>query len=321
MLLKLIPDDTRIPFVKWRWFALSVTAAAALASIIALPTIGLNFGVDFRGGITIEVSSDAAIDITKTRAALTGLGLGDISVQSIRNPSGGKQGVIVFVEEQTAAGGDERAQELAQQSASRKVQDTLKQLLGPTTTFPSIQVVGPTVSAELVQSGIEAVAASVVLMAVYIAFRFEWQFGLGAVVALVHDVFITLGMLALTRIEFNLPIIAALLTIVGYSVNDTVVVYDRIREDLRKYKKKELPELIDMAINSTLSRTVMTSGTTLMALFALLLFGGPVLRGFIFTMIFGIMIGTYSSIFIASPILLATGVKRDWSRQPAAATP
>ncbi|MBI1365632.1 MAG: protein translocase subunit SecF [Alphaproteobacteria bacterium] len=321
MLLKLVPDSTNIPFVKWRWVALGVTALAALASIMELPTTGLNFGVDFRGGITIEVSSENPIDIGKTRATLAGLGLGDVSVQAIRNPSGGKSGVIVFIEEQTAQGGDARAQELAQQSASQKVQDSLKSLLGPGTTFPSIQVVGPTVSAELVKSGVEAVFFSVVLMAIYIAFRFEWQFGLGAVVALVHDVFITLGMLALTKIEFNLPIIAALLTIVGYSVNDTVVVYDRIREDLRKYKKKPLPELINDAINSTLSRTVMTSGTTLMALFALLIFGGPVLRGFIITMIFGIMIGTYSSIFIASPILLATGIKRDWSAQPASAAP
>ena len=173
---------------------------------------------------------------------------------------------------------------------------------------------GPAVSGELIQRGITAVVLAIAMMLLYIWFRFEWQFSLGAIVALVHDVIITLGMFAVTRLEFSLAIIAAILTIVGYSMNDTVVVYDRVRENLRKYKKKNLAEVIDLSINDTLSRTVMTSVTTLLALIALYVIGGENLRGFTFAMIWGVLIGTYSSVFVAAPALLATGVKRDWSK-------
>ena len=173
---------------------------------------------------------------------------------------------------------------------------------------------GPTVSGELVQKGALAVALAIGMMLVYIWLRFEWQFSLGSIIALIHDVIITLGMFSVTRLEFNLAIIAAILTIVGYSMNDTVVVYDRVRENLRKFKQKPLAELIDVSINDTLTRTIMTSGTTMLALIALVIFGGEVLRGFTLAMIWGIVIGTYSSIFVASPFLLATGVKRDWSK-------
>ena len=175
-------------------------------------------------------------------------------------------------------------------------------------------VVGPTVSGELIQKGALAVALAIGMMLIYIWLRFEWQFSLGAIVALIHDVIITLGMFSVTRLEFNLSIIAAILTIVGYSMNDTVVVYDRVRENLRKFKQKPLAELIDLSINDTLTRTIMTSGTTMLALAALAIFGGEVLRGFTLAMIWGVVIGTYSSIFVASPFLLATDVKRDWSK-------
>ena len=198
------------------------------------------------------------------------------------------------------------------------MQEALKTLLGEDVEFRKIEVVGPTVSGELIQKGAIAVALAIGMMLIYIWFRFEWQFSLGAIVALVHDVAITLGMFSVTGLEFNLAIIAAILTIVGYSMNDTVVVYDRVRENLRKFKQKPLTDLLDLSINDTLSRTVMTSVTTLLALGALASLGGEVLRGFTLAMIWGIVIGTYSSIFVASPFLLATGVKRDWSKQPAA---
>jgi preprotein translocase SecF subunit len=320
MPLKLIPDNTKIPFTRWRFAAFIVSTVLVIGSIVAVATLGLNFGIDFRGGITIEVSDDEPIDIGSVRSTVTALGLGNVKVQAIQDFATSDQGVVVFVEQQEAAG-DETANEIAQQSASDKVQEALTKLLGEGIEFRKIEVVGPTVSGELIQRGAMAIALAIGMMLLYIWFRFEWQFSIGAIVALVHDVTITLGMFAVMRLVFNLEIIAAILTIVGYSINDTVVVYDRIRENLRKYKKKELAELVDQSINETLSRTVMTSGTTLMTLIALYFIGGEVLRGFSFSMIFGILIGTYSSIFVASPFLLATGVKRDWSKIPVAATP
>jgi preprotein translocase SecF subunit len=320
MLLKLIPDDTHIPFTKWRFVAMLISAALVVASIAAVMTLGLNYGVDFRGGVTIEVTDDQPIDIGDVRSTVSALNLGDVKVQQIQDFAGGEEGVVVFIEQQETAAED-ADEEVAQQAASEKVQEALRGLLGEGTEFRKIEVVGPTVSGELIQRGALAVALAIGMMLVYIWFRFEWQFSLGSILALVHDVIITLGMFAVTRLEFNLSIIAAILTIVGYSMNDTVVVYDRVREDLRKYKKKPLAELIDLSINETLSRTVMTSGTTLMTLFALYFIAGEVLRGFTFAMIWGIVIGTYSSIFVAAPFLLATGVKRDWSKQPVAATP
>lgn len=320
MPLKLIPDNTKIPFTRWRFVAFILSATLVVGSIAAVATMGLNFGIDFRGGITIEVSDDQPIDIGNVRSAVSGLGLGNVKVQSIQDFATSEHGVVVFIEQQAAAG-DETANEVAQQSASDRVQESLTKLLGDGIEFRKIEVVGPTVSGELIQRGAMAIALAIGMMLVYIWFRFEWQFSIGAIVALVHDVAITLGMFALVRLQFNLEIIAAILTIVGYSINDTVVVFDRIRENLRKYKKKDLAELVDQSINETLSRTVMTSGTTLLTLVALYFIGGEVLRGFSFSMIFGILIGTYSSIFVASPFLLATGVKRDWSKTPVAATP
>ena len=211
--------------------------------------------------------------------------------------------VLIRVEQQP--GGDD-----AQQGVITRVKDAL----GTDYEYRRTEVVGPKVSAELIASGTIAVIVAIMAVLVYIWFRFEWQFGIGAVVALVHDVAITIGMFAALQLEFNLSIIAALLTIVGYSLNDTVVVFDRVREELRRYKSMPLPELLDLAINRTLSRTTMTSLTTLLALFALYVFGGEVIRGFTFAMIWGVVIGTYSSVFIAAPLLLYLNVKRDWSK-------
>ena len=321
MHLKLIPVKTNIAFIKLRFVASMFSVALIVGSIAALFTIGLNFGVDFRGGVTVEVADEEPINISAVRSAVSGLGLGDVKVQSIRDFAGADEAVVVFIEQQEVEqtdSDDEDANELAQQEAAVAVQEALKTLLGEDVEFRKIEVVGPTVSGELIQKGAIAVALAIGMMLIYIWFRFEWQFSLGAIVALVHDVAITLGMFSVTGLEFNLAIIAAILTIVGYSMNDTAVVYDRVRENLRKFKQKPLTDLLDLSINDTWSRTVMTSVTTLLALGALASLGGEVLRGFTLAMIWGIVIGTYSSIFVASPFLLATGVKRDWSKQPAA---
>ncbi|MBX3506161.1 MAG: protein translocase subunit SecF [Parvibaculum sp.] len=299
-LLKLIPDDTHIPFVKWRHIAVSLSVVVVIASTVLLFTRGLNFGIDFTGGILIEISTDGPADIAELRSDLGGLGLGEIQIQEFG------QADDVLIRVQAPEDGDERA--------SQRIVDTIRAELGDRAVeYRRVEVVGPQVSGELVQDGILAVVISVVLMLIYIWFRFEWQFALGSVISLVHDVMATIGIFCILQLEFSLASIAALLTIVGYSMNDTVIVYDRIRENLRKYKKMDLGELLDLSINQTLSRTVMTSGTTLLALAALFIFGGAVLRDFTFAMIFGIFIGTYSSIFVGAPVLLAIGVTRDSS--------
>lgn len=323
MFLKLVPDQTNVPFTRVRFIALMFSAALIVGSFFALFTIGLNLGVDFRGGVTIEVADSEPVELPAVRDALGGLGLGSVEVTEIQDFAGTEPAVLVRIAQQQAdesqtEDGEESAAEIAQQDALRIAKDALRELLGDDVEFRKEEVVGPTVSGELIQKGATAVALAIVGMLFYIWLRFEWQFSLGAIAALVHDVIITLGMFSVTKLEFNLAIIAAILTIVGYSMNDTVVVYDRVRENLRKFKSKPLPALVDLSINETLSRTVMTSVTTLLALISLAVFGGEVLRGFTLAMIWGILIGTYSSIFVASPLLLATGVKRDWSKQPAA---
>lgn len=301
MRIRLVPDNTHIKFIGMRKFAYVFSLAAIILSIALFATRGLNFGIDFRGGTMIEVGAEQDIDIELMRGTLTGLGLGDVQIQNF----GAANDVLIRIEQQQ--GGDE-----VQQS----VVDTVKAALAPV--FPDIsyrrvEVVGPKVSGELIEAGALAVILAVVAVLIYIWLRFEWQFSVGAVAALVHDVTLTIGVFAGLGLEFNLSIIAAILTIVGYSLNDTVVVYDRVRENLRKFKKKPLGDLLDQSMNETLARTTMTSLTTLIALAALYFLGGEVIRGFTFAMIWGIVIGTYSSIFVASPLLLAIGVKRDWS--------
>lgn len=297
--LKLIPDDTKIGFVKWRHIAVSLSVLVVVASAVLLYVRGLNFGIDFEGGIVIEISTDGPADISQLRTDLGGLDLGEIQIQEFG------QADDVLIRVQSPKDGGEKA--------SQEVVDKIRGQLGDTVEYRRVEVVGPQVSGELVQDGILAVVIAVALMLVYIWFRFEWQFAFGSIVSLIHDVMATLGLFCALQLEFNLTSIAAILTIVGYSMNDTVIVFDRVRENLRKFKKVDLGELIDLSINQTLSRTVMTSGTTLLALFALFIFGGEVLRDFTFAMIFGIFIGTYSSIYIAAPVLLAVGVTRDAS--------
>ena len=298
MPLQLIPRETHVPFMKVRHIAFALSAFFVVASLALFAVRGLNLGIDFVGGSTIEIQTPGPADIARIRTLLAGLGLGDVSVQRF----GEEDEVMIRFEEQP--GGEE-----AQKAAQIKVEKALQEAISGAS-IRSTAFIGPKVSRELARDGTLAVTLAVIAVLVYIWFRFEWQFGVGAVIALVHDVTLTIGFFSLTRLEFNLSIIAALLTIVGYSLNDTVVVYDRIRENIRKYRRMPLVELLDRSINDTLSRTIMTSLTTLLALFALFFFGGAVIRGFTAAMIWGIVVGTYSSIFIASPVLLFLDLRR-----------
>lgn len=318
--IHLVKPDTSIKFVDKRNIAFAGSALAVVASIFLFFSVGLNLGIDFLGGTVIEIETEGPADIDMLRGATAGLGLGTVTIQNFGAPDHVmiRVGLQEEAPEATAPADGETAintneRESAQQKVVKVIRAALDEASGGTITYARTDVVGPTVSGELVTTSIIAVTLAVMLMLVYIWFRFEWQFSLGAVVALSHDVILTIGVFCLTQIEFNLPIIAAILTIVGYSMNDTVVVYDRVRENLRKYKKKPLEELLDQSINDTLSRTVMTSLTTLLALGSLYVFGGEALRGFTFAMMWGVFVGTYSSIFIAAPMLLLTGVKRDWT--------
>ncbi len=296
--IRFIPRDTHVPFVNFQRLCAGISLVALLASLLLFAFQGLNYGIDFRGGTLVEIKTQGPADIGQLRDRLGGLGLGDIQIQTFGAPDD----VLIRVQEQT---GGERAQQ--------EVVEKMRAALGDTVDYRRIEVVGPTVSQELIEAGILAVVLALLGVLAYIWVRFEWQFSVGAIAALIHDVVLTIGVFSLLQLDFNLSIIAAVLTIVGYSLNDTVVVYDRVRENLRKYKKMELSQLIDLSINDTLSRTIMTSGTTLLALLALYIFGGEVIRGFVFAMIWGVLVGTYSSIFIAAPLLISLGVRRDWS--------
>ena len=305
--LRLIPDDTNIKFMKWRFVAFAFSGLAILLTAILIPTRGLNLGVDFEGGFLIEIGTEGPIDLGLVRTSLGDLGLGSFEVQSF-----GAENVAVIRAE--GVDGEGLSAEQAQQETAQSVRQALVAALGDVE-IRRTETVGPKVSGELFRAGLTALTVALALMLIYIWVRFEGQFGVGAELALAHDVIPTIGMVAITQLEFNLSTIAALLTIVGYSMNDTVVVYDRVREKLRKYKKMPLPELLDFALNKTLSRTILTSGTTLLALFAIFFFGGEVLRGFSFAMIWGIVIGTFSSIFVASALLLYTGLRRDFGEE------
>jgi len=286
----LIRDDTSFKFMRYRKFSFPISGIAILASIVLFFTASLNFGIDFKGGTLVELKSKAEIaDVGSVRETLGELNLGDVQVQQFGSP----QEILVRVESQGSV-----------DNAEQSVEALVREALAADYDFRRVEVVGPTVSGELAQTGTLAVIAALLAIMVYIWFRFEWQFAVGAVIATLHDVLLTIGMFAILRLEFSLSSIAAILTIVGYSLNDTVVVYDRIREKLRKYKKMEIPDLLDLAINKTLSRTILTSLTTLVALLSLYFLGGEVLAPFSFAMIFGILIGTYSSIFIAAPVLI-----------------
>ena len=290
--LRLVSEKTSVPFMRWRFAALVTSSALAVASVVIFLAVGLNYGIDFRGGIMIEARTPPSADTAAVRASLSSLGLGEVALQEFGAPND----VLIRIERQP---GDATAQ----QKAIDVVKEALARDIGAGIEYRRVEFVGPQVSRELVTAGATALALALIAMLIYIWFRFEWQFALGSVVALIHDVLLTIGLFAVVRLEFNLSIIAAVLAIIGYSMNDTVVVYDRVRENLRKYKAMPLVELLDVSVNDTLSRTTMTSTTTLLALAALYLFGGEVIAGFTLAMIWGVIIGTYSSVFIAAPIL------------------
>ncbi len=292
--LRFIPDDTRIAFMRFARFGFYVSMVLCVASIGLFFVRGLNYGIDFKGGTLIEIKTQAPANLADLRKRIGSLGLGDTELQSFGQPND----VLIRIEAQT--GGD-----AAQQAAVDKVKAALPEGID----YRRIEVVGPKVSGELARDGTIAVVVSIIGVLIYIWFRFEWQFAFGAVASLLHDVTLTIGLFSILRISFDLSIIAAILTIVGYSLNDTVVVFDRFRENLRRYKQKPLDEVIDLSLNQTLPRTIMTSLSTMVALLALYIFGGEVISGFTFAMIWGVVVGTYSSIFIAAPVLIFLGAR------------
>lgn len=308
MKLKLVPEQTSFDFFsRWKLW-LGISGFLIVLALISFGVRGLNYGIDFRGGTTIRTESTQPVDVGAYRDALAPLGLGDIVISEVFDPTFGPDENVAMIRIQAQEG-----EEAATADLTRKVEEALKSI-SPDLRIVSVESVGPKVSGELIQTAIIAVLLSIAAVLVYIWLRFEWQFAVGAVLALVHDVTLTIGIFSEIQLKFDLAIIAALLTIVGYSLNDTVVVFDRVRENLRKYKQKPLKEVLNLSINETLSRTLMTSLTTLIALVSLYFLGGDVIRGFVFAMIWGVIVGTYSSIFVASAILLWLGVKRDWSK-------
>ena len=298
--IRWIKRGLKIDFLKIKNIATILSVIAIISSLFFLVYKNLNFGIDFKGGTLIELKKDNDLTIAEIRSQLSGLNIGDIQIQTF----GSDNIILIRIENSSnlVANADMNTIEL------------IRSNLGNDIAIQRTEIVGPKVSSELIQKGIIAIVIAVFLMLFYIWIRFEWQFSIGAVTALIHDVIITMGIFSLLQIEFNLSIIAALLTIIGYSMNDTVVVYDRIRENLRKYKQMNIYELINQSLNETMSRTLLTSVTTLLALFSLYFLGGEVLRGFTLAMIIGVFIGTYSSIFIASQMILYLNVKRDWSK-------
>src|ERR1700722_3330609 len=287
--LHFVPRETHIDFVSKRWWAFGVSMLLVLITIVALCVKGLNLGIDFKGGILIEAKAPQAVDIGNLRETLNTLNLGEVSLQQFGSPGD----VLIRIQRQE---GDEAAQSLAIQHVREK--------LGADYEYRRVEVVGPTVGKELLHAGIMATVLAMLAISLYVGVRFEWQFGLAALIATFHDVLTTVGLYAVLQLDFNLTAVAALLTLAGYSINDTVVVFDRIRETLRRQKASDLRVIINDSVNQMLSRTVMTSGTTLRALLPLVLMGGSTLINFSAALTWGIFVGTYSSIYVAAALLL-----------------
>ncbi len=292
-----LSQKMKLHYVKYFKLCLGLSIVAIVGTIVLLSTIGLNFGIDFKGGTLIQIETPSATDAGQLRTTLSQLGLGEIQLQAFGSD---KEFLIRFPDQ---PGGPD-AQKVAADKVLKAIPAGSKELRR--------EQVGSTVSKELIASAIWALVFTNLGIFIYVWFRFEWQFAIGAIVSMIHDVMFTMGVFAFFRLDFDLTIVAALLTILGYSINDTVVIYDRIRENLRRYKKMPLGDLLDLSVNETMSRTIMTVGTVFMALLALYFFGGEVIRGFTFAMLFGVLVGTYSSVFIAAPFLILIGVKRDW---------
>ena len=295
-LIRKIPIAPNFNFIAYRKVTLAIAGAMFLASILAFAGIGLNLGIDFRGGILIEVRTNGPADLASMRSQLNSLGLGEVTLQEF----GADDEVLINVQRQ-------EGEEAAQNAAIVAV----KEALGTTVAeYRRTEFVGPKVGGELAEAGAWATVLALLGIALYVWFRFEWQFAVAALIALVHDVVAMLGFFSVTQFEFNLATLAAVLAVAGYSINDTVVIFDRVREVLRKYKKMPLLELLNMAVNQTLTRTLLTSFTTLLALFALAVFGGAVMRGFSTSLIWGILIGTFSSVGLAVPLLTFMKLRR-----------
>jgi preprotein translocase subunit SecF len=294
-LLRIVPDDTKFDFMRFRRISFPLSALLSIIATLLFFFYGLNFGIDFRGGTLLEVQSKSGpADLAKMRSTLSALELGEVQLQQFGAPTD----VLIRIAEQPGG-------ELAQQQAVAKVRGAL----GNEVEYRRVEVVGPRVSSELLSYGVVGLICAILGILIYLWFRFEWQFALGAMIANVHDLVLTIGFMSLLQIDFDLTSIAALLTILGYSLNDTVVIYDRIRELLRRYKKMPMADLLNASVNQTLSRSVITHVTVTLALLALLLFGGQAIHSFTATMMFGVvLVGTYTSIFIAAPILIYLGV-------------
>ncbi|MBL9054983.1 MAG: protein translocase subunit SecF [Rhodobacteraceae bacterium] len=302
--LRLVPEKTNIDFFKLQFVTFGISVVAVVVSLLAVAILGLNFGIDFKGGTTIRTESTQAVDVGIYRQALSTLDLGDVSITEVFDPSFRADQHVAMIRIQAQEGAEAVTPETI------GVIETALKAVDPAITFPQVESVGPKVSSELIWMALLAVGAGAVGIWVYVWVRFEWQFAVGTVAALVHDVVVTVGVFSIFGLKFDLTIVAALLTILGYSVNDTVVIFDRLRENLAKYKTMPLREMMNLTANETLSRTIMTSTTTLLSLIALIVFGGDVIRGFVFAMLFGVIIGTYSTLYVAKNIVLFLGLDR-----------
>ncbi len=291
--LRLISDKTQLNFFKYRFFSFGGSILFSIISLILFFIFGLNYGIDFKGGILIEIKTTENMSVSQLRNNLKNLNLGEISIQEF----GSSDNILMRIERQP---GDDKNQQIAIEKIRNLMADTYGEDI---VEYRRVEFVGPTVSKDLIRNGIIAVILAIGAMLIYIWFRFELPFALGAVFALINDIILTIGVFVITGLEYNLATVAAILLIIGYSMNDTVVIFDRIRENLRKYRKLPLNDLLDKSINETLNRTVNTTATTILALGALYFIGGQIIRDFSFAMIWGILVGTYSSIFIASPLL------------------
>ena len=308
MSIRLFPDKTHFDFMGKRWVGFGFSIILTLLSLGILFNKGLNLGIDFTGGILMEIHTEKPLELASMREVLNHQGFGEISLQNTGNASD----IMIRIQ-------------VSKDDEQSKVTAKVKDVLATQTTaenpidYRKIDYVGPTVGQELIQAGVWAVLSSFAAIMLYVWFRFEWQYGVGAILALIHDSIMIIGFFAVTRFEFGLTAIAAILTIVGYSINDSVVIYDRIRENMRRFKKMEVFELLNVSVNETLSRTILTSTTTLLASLALAIFGGEVIRGFSCAMVFGVVIGTYSSIYISAPALMYLNIRPQAAAEPKAA--
>jgi preprotein translocase subunit SecF len=309
---RLAPEQNNFDFFRWQWLTFGGSLALSVVAIVAWVMVGLNFGIDFKGGTTIRTESAIPVDVGAYRKALEGLPLGDISVTTVSEEAFETAPKVAMVRISALD-----AQEAVTPEQIAQVEQALLKI-DPAMTFPSVESVGPKVSGELIFASVLSLVVTSIFIMAYMWLRFEWQFGVGAVLALLHDVLITIGIFAIFQLKFDLTIVAALLTILGYSINDTVVVFDRLRENLQKYKAMPLRDVMNLSVNETLARTLMTAVTTLIAVGAMLIFGGDVLRGFSLAIFIGVLLGTYSSVYVAKNIVLIIGLDRSEKKKSAA---